>query len=294
MAHETDAVLARYIRKVNAFPKLSREHELELCQRWLKNRDDRDRDALVRSNLRYVVAIAAKYHRYGLPLSELIAEGNVGIIHALSKFEPERGNRFVTYAAYWIRAYILTYTIRSWSLANVGSARLSSKLFFKLRRERIRVHNLVGEGDQANELLAERLGMPRDKLAQIMHRLDCRDVSLNVSTSDGTPTSKLDRLCASDCDQERAYIVSEDNRRMRDIVRTALNVLDKRERLILECHLGYACEGEISLAEVGRRLGVSRERARQLEARAIRKLKVRILELWGRQNLNAFLFESAA
>ncbi len=145
MTTVTDSALSRYIRMVHAFPLLSREEELERCHRWRQSLDDRAKDELVRSNLRYSVTMARKYLGYGLPLAELIAQGNIGIVQALSKFEPERENRFTTYAAYWIRAYILSYIIRCWSLVGLGSAR--SKLLFKLRRERIRIHNLVGAGD---------------------------------------------------------------------------------------------------------------------------------------------------
>ena len=154
MANEFDPALSRYMTMVQKLPKLTREDELELCKQWQNHADTKARDKLVRCHLRYVVAIALKYRRYGLPLSELIAEGNFGIVHALSKFEPDRGNRFVTYAAYWIRAYILNYIIRSWSLVGVGSGALRSKMFFKLRREKVRISNLVGEGEQADEMLA--------------------------------------------------------------------------------------------------------------------------------------------
>ena len=139
-----------------------------LTRRWSSHQDRAAADRLVRSHLRYVVAIALKYRRYGIPLSELIAEGNFGVVHALKKFEPERGNRFVTYAAYWIRAYILNYIIRSWSLVGVGSGALRSKMFFKLRRERVRITNLVGEGEEADEMLAQRFNMPTAQVTRMV------------------------------------------------------------------------------------------------------------------------------
>jgi len=117
-----DSTASRYMNTIHQFPKLSREQELELCRRWYEHGDVPAKDELIRANLRYVVVIALKYRRYGLPLSDLIAEGSVGIMHALSKFEPEREFRFVTYSAYWIRACILSYIIRSWSLVGGGSA----------------------------------------------------------------------------------------------------------------------------------------------------------------------------
>jgi len=215
-------------------------------------------------------------------------------VHALSKFESERGNRFVTYAAYWIRAYILNYIIRSWSLVGVGSGALRSKMFFKLRREKVRIANLVGEGEQAEEMLAERFNVSRTQIMSMVRRLEARDVSLDAKVFDDAVTSLVDTLASSDSDQEEAYATSQDNHRVRDVVNAALLVLDKRERYIVEHRLMADGEEEVSLAEIGRRLGVSRERARQLEARAKRKLKQKIFELSGSTSLEGLSFESAA
>jgi len=279
MAHEIDPTLSRYITMAQQIPQLSREEEAELAERWLTFRDRRAADKLVRAHLRYVVAIALKYRRYGLPLSELIAEGNFGIVHALGKFEPKRGNRFVTYAAYWIRAYILGYIIRSWSLVGVGSGALRSKMFFKLRRERVKITNLVGEGEYANELLASRFAMSSEQVARLTRRLDARDLSLDSKPLGGSSTSLLDSMTSPAFDQQQVYETTETEEHLRDAVRTALKGLDARERYIVEHRLMADGEDELSLAEIGRRLGVSRERARQLEARAKRKLRVRITEM---------------
>ena len=294
MANEFDPALSRYMTMVQKLPKLTREDELELCKQWQNHADTKARDKLVRCHLRYVVAIALKYRRYGLPLSELIAEGNFGIVHALSKFEPDRGNRFVTYAAYWIRAYILNYIIRSWSLVGVGSGALRSKMFFKLRREKVRISNLVGEGEQADEMLAERFNVSREQIVAMVRRLEARDVSLDAKVFDDAVTSLVDTLASTDMDQEEIYANSQDNHRVSDVVNTALLVLDKRERYIVEHRLMADSEEEVSLAEIGRRLGVSRERARQLEARAKRKLKQKIFELSGTMSLEGLSLESAA
>ncbi len=281
MAREIDSSVSRYMSTVQHFPKLSREDELELALRWKNDADESAADALVRAHLRYVVAIALKYRRYGLPMAELIAEGNFGVVHALRKFEPERGNRFVTYAAYWIRAYILNYIIRSWSLVGVGSGALRSKMFFKLRRERVRITNLVGEGEHADELLAEKFGVSRPQIVAMMQRLEARDVSLDTKVFDDSATSLVDTLVSPDIDQEQTVAGTEVQDRLRDTVRVAVEALDKRERYIVENRLMADSEDELSLAEIGRRLGVSRERARQLEARAKRKLRTRITDLTG-------------
>jgi len=276
MSQDADPTISRYIARVQHYPQLSREAEMELAMKWLKDQDEAAAEKLVRAHLRYVVAIALKYRRYGVPLSELVAEGNFGVVHALKKFQPERGNRFVTYAAYWIRAYILNYIIRSWSLVGAGSGALRSKMFFKLRRERVRVQNLVGDGEDADEVLASRLGLPREQVQSMLRRLDARDVSLDAKVFDDSSASVVDTIAAPELDQE-AILDENDNRdRVRDAVRGAVGELDGRERFIVEHRLMADPEDELSLAELGRRLGVSRERARQLEARAKKKLKHRL------------------
>jgi len=278
MAREIDPALSRYITMAQQVPQLTREDELDLARRWAAHEDQRAADRLVRAHLRYVVAIALKYRRYGLPLTELIAEGNFGVVHALKKFEPERGNRFVTYAAYWIRAYILNYIIRSWSLVGVGSGALRSKMFFKLRRERVRITNLVGEGDHADELLAQKFNMTRPQIVKMVRRLEARDVSLDGKVFDDSMTSLVDTLVSPDRDQEEVIASDQVREHMSHAVRRAVEGLDPRERYIAENRLMADGEDELSLAEIGRRLGVSRERARQLEARAKRKLRTRITE----------------
>jgi len=278
MAREIDPALSRYITMAQRIPQLTREEELELARRWAASEDQRAADRLVRAHLRYVVAIALKYRRYGLPLTELIAEGNFGVVHALKKFEPERGNRFVTYAAYWIRAYILNYIIRSWSLVGVGSGALRSKMFFKLRRERVRITNLVGEGEHADELLAQKFNMTRPQIVKMVRRLEARDVSLDGKVFDDSMTSLVDTLVSPGRDQEEVFASDQVREHMSDAVRRAVEGLDPRERYIAENRLMADGEDELSLAEIGRRLGVSRERARQLEARAKRKLRTRITE----------------
>lgn len=293
MAREFDSELSRYITMVHAAPKLSREEEEGLLERWYSHSEVRARDELVNTQLRYVVAIALKYKRYGVPVSELVAEGNFGVVHALKKFEPARGNRFVTYAAYWIRAYILNYIIRSWSLVGVGSGALRSKMFFKLRRERIRVTNLLGEGEAADDALAERLSIPKEKLGGMLRRLEARDVSLDTPLFDDSGATLIDALANTSANQEDKLIESRRGVRVQSLVRDAVKDLDKRERYIVENRMMADAEDEMSLAEIGRRLGVSRERARQLEARAKRKLEARITQLSAESGTSLEL-ESAA
>jgi RNA polymerase sigma-32 factor len=274
-----DSAVSRYLSAIQQFPRLTRERETELFNRWYNERDEQAKDELIQSNLRYVVAIALKYRRYGLPLSDLLAEGSIGIMHALSKFEPEREFRFVTYSAYWIRACILTHIIRSWSMVGGGSGALRSKMFFKLRREKVRITNLVGEGEIADQMLAERFNLPKEQVVAMMLRLEKRDVSLDVPVYENGLATLVDTLPSTEASQEDLYSESQGQHRTESVVHVALESLDRRERFIVEHRLMVDAEQEKSLAELGRILGVSRERARQLEVRAKRKLKVRIGEL---------------
>jgi RNA polymerase sigma-32 factor len=279
MRSAANGEVGRYLSRVRSIPVLSREYEHDLVTRWLANGDTSAKDEVIAAHLRYVVAIALRYRRYGVPLEELVSEGNFGLVHALGKFEPGRGTRFVTYAAYWIRAYVLNHVIRSWSLVGVGSGALRSKMFFRLRRERVRIANLVGEGGQADTMLAEALGLPESTVMAMVRRLDARDVSLDSKPFDGSSTSLGDMLVSNDRDQEETMASSELDGHLRDAVKSAMAGLDERERYIAENRLMADSEDELSLAEIGRRLGVSRERARQLEVRTKRKLKLRIEEL---------------
>lgn len=292
MAYETDSSLSRYISSVQDMPRLSREDETALAIAWRDHGDQAAADKLIRAHLKYVVAIALKYRRYGVPLGDLIAEGNFGVVHALKKFEPERGNRFVTYAAYWIRAYVLNYVIRSWSLVGAGSGALRSKMFFKLRREKIRAANLVGEGEEAEELLAEQLKLPKEQVQAMLRRLEARDLSLDAKVYDDSATTLGDTLVSTAQDQEQTLAKSGVADQLKTAVHSAVEHLDTRERYIVEHRLMADPEDELSLAELGRQLGVSRERARQLEARAKKKLKNH-LEAISKESNSDFLSEVA-
>jgi RNA polymerase sigma-32 factor len=223
-----------------------------------------------------VLAVARKYRHYGIPVSELVAEGNVGVVIALAKFRPERGVRFVTYASYWVRAQMLARVVKSYSAVSGGGGPLRSQLFFKLRRERVRAANQFGSGDAADAVLAERLGLSLERLQAMTRRLDGRDVSLDARGGVDARTL-VERLPAPD-DQEQEYLAREVGVPVKDALRVALDTLDARERYIVERHLMADANEELSLAAIAVRFGVSRERVRQLEARAKAKLR-KLLEL---------------
>jgi RNA polymerase sigma-32 factor len=266
--------VSRYVTLALREKPLEREEELALFRRFREDGDPRAAEILTRAHLRHVIMIARKYGRYGLRLAELIAEGNFGLVHALGKFDVSRGYRFMTYARHWIRAYVIDYVLRTWSLVRTGSGALRSKLFFKLRRERMRVVNVLGEGEAADRLLAERLDVSQSELASMLGRLESRDLSLDVPLPDGSP-SLAERLPAPD-DQEQMLSQIQTRMMLEGVVRLAVGKLDDRERFIVEHRLMADSEEELSLAEMGRRLGVSRERARQLEERAKKKLRGQI------------------
>jgi RNA polymerase sigma-32 factor len=294
MAREIDSSVSRYMSSARSTPDLDRETEGQLARRWRDHGDQAAADRLVRAHLKHVVAIALKYRRYGLPIGELIAEGNFGVAHALTKYDPERGTRFVTYAAYWVRAYILSYVIRSWSLVGAGSGALRSKVFFKLRRERVRITNLTGDPEKVNELLAERFNISVPEVTAMLRRLEARDVSLDSKVFHDSSTTLLDTLESREQDQEESFASTEVHDRMLHAIRRAVSTLDSRERFIVESRLMAHGDDELSLAEIGRRLGVSRERARQLEERAKRKLRARISEILAEEGTDESDLVSAA
>src|SRR5688572_7290832 len=236
MLVETDPALTRYKSLVTHLPVLDRDEELALARRFKESGAPVALDMLARSQIRTVVSMALKYRRYGIALSELIAEGNVGLVHGLSKFDPERGYRLVTYTSHWIRAYILESVLKSWSIVGGGSGALRTKLFFKLRRERARVANLVGEGEEAERLLAQRLALEPEKLRVLLQQLEIRDLRLDATaTTDGDSNVRfVDTLPSLDSNQEEIALRSEAAESARDTVGNALEALDKRERYIVE------------------------------------------------------------
>jgi RNA polymerase sigma-32 factor len=277
MRTEIDPHLARYLERVQGIPTLSREQEHAMAVASRKGDPDA-RAVLVRANLRYVVPIAIGFRRYGVPVAELIAEGNVGLIIALSKFDPERGTRFVTYAAHWIRATMLEHIIQSWSMVRLGGGPLRSKVFFRLRREKAKLAATGATTDEINAALAERFGTSVERLVLLGQRLEARDVSVDAPARDDAQGTVLEGMASTAHSAEEIYLAQEDTARVTARVRTAMSALDPRERFIVETRVMADDPDELSLAEIGRQLGVSRERARQIEARAKAKLRKQLAE----------------
>jgi RNA polymerase sigma-32 factor len=263
-----------YVNAARNMPLLDREQEAELLRRFRADGDRRAADAIARAHQRSVVSLALKLRRYDVSLADLIAEGNLGLLRALEKFELERGVRFGTYAAHWIRALMLAHVIKSRSLVGGTAGAWRSQLFFKVRRERARVTSQFGIGAVADRELAGRLGVSLERVQNMLQRLDNRDVSIEGSVGDWGK-SLLDRLEAESNQEEELFEHQFEHSAAR-AVHQALGVLDARELFIVRHRLMTSDSEAMSLAHVARHFGISRERARQLESRAITKLRCAI------------------
>ena len=272
------AILEMLQFEARAAGRLGQDEEADLVRRWRAAADRGAADRLLRAHLRGVLAVAIRYRRYGVPVTELAAEGAFGMVQALAKFDEARGIRFATYANHWIRAYVLDHVIRSWSLVGGGAGVLHSRVFFRARRERARAYSLLGEGEAADRVLAERLQVTPSQVVDMVARLEARDVSLERPVRPGSGVRLVDVLEGAS-DQERLLIQREQQAETTGLVAQALATLDARERFIAERRLMADDAEELSLAEISRHMGVSRERARQLEARTKKKLRARLAAL---------------
>jgi RNA polymerase sigma-32 factor len=270
--------LAYHRALASSAPILTREAELELARRFRTLGDRAALERLARAQLRSVVALAMKYRRYEISLSELVAEGNCGLLHALRKFDPERGVRLSTYAVHWIRAYMLAHVMRSWSVVGGASGVLRSRVFFKLRRERARIANVMGDGSAADAALAERMGVTVERLHGWLARVEARDASLDFSSEPGSPALGA-ALCSLAADPEQRFSQRESERALGTALSVALTALDPRELDITTRRLMAAPGEQTSLSQLARDMGVSRERVRQLEERAKTKLRRAIATL---------------
>jgi len=265
--------LIHYFEQIRRFPMLGREEEHMLAKRW---REHADRDAvyrLVTSHLRLVTKIARGYRGYELPISELIAEGNIGLLQAVERFAPEKDFRLATYAAWWIKAAIQEYILRSWSLVKMGTTANQRKLFFNLRKAKSKI-SALDEGDMRPDqvtLIAKQLSVTEMDVVDMNRRLD-GDISLNATIrEDGDSGEWVDWLIDESPDQETVFAASEEFNHRRKALAEALSALEGRDRRIFE---GRRLGGDpIPLAELAVEFGVSGERVRQIEVRAFEKVQ---------------------
>lgn len=259
-------------------PMLERDHELDLAVRWREKGDEAALHELVRSYARLVVAMASKFRNYGLPAGDLIQEGNVGLMQAANRFEPERGVRFSTYAQWWIRAAIQDYVLRNWSIVRTGTTAAQKSLFFNLRRLRAKIEGKKekeGLNDNDRAKIAQKLNVKVKEVADMESRLSGIDQSLNAQIGENGEDEWQSLLSDERPNPEDIVIGMKDSQTRSRWLREALGTLDDREqKIITERHLG---DDVVTLEELGNELGISKERVRQLEARAMDKLKVSLV-----------------
>jgi len=260
-----------YIQDINKLPLLQKEEEFKLASRYRDQADLSAAEKLVTSNLRFVVKIANEFRRYGLNMKDLIQEGNVGLMVAVKKFDPSKGFRLISYAVWWIRAYIHNYIMRSWSMVKMGTTAAQRKLFFKLRAAKNQVL-LPGQSlDEESSLeIAKMLDLPAEDVLEMDERLSSRDFSLNTNMNDESDNTFLEMVPSTDNPSEMVLSKDSDSK-VGNALKQILPDLDEREELILKERL--MSDDEITLQEIGNRFGISRERARQLENRLKKKLK---------------------
>ncbi|MBL8686283.1 MAG: RNA polymerase sigma factor RpoH [Alphaproteobacteria bacterium] len=265
--------LARYLQEIRKFPVLEADEEYMLAKRWQEHADVNAAQRLVTSHLRLVAKVASGYRGYGLPLSELISEGNIGMMQAVKKFEPDRGFRLATYAIWWIRASIQEYILHSWSLVKIGTTAAQKKLFFNLRKIKNKLQ-LMEEGDLPQEKvkeIAQQLQVSDREVVEMNRRLSQGDFSLNTTIREDGDGEWQDWLVEASANQEIVLGEEQENNQRRQMVSTAFRILKPRERdILIDRRLK---DNPATLDELSKKHGISRERVRQIEARAFEKLQ---------------------
>ena len=271
-----DGNLSRYFREISRFPLLDADEEYMLAKRWREHDDAAAAQTLVTSHLRLVAKVAMRYRGYGLPLTDLVSEGNIGLMKAMRKFEPDYGFRLSTYAVWWIRAAITEYVLRSWSLVKMGTIAAQKKLFFSLRKVKQKMNIVDSRAltSEQSEALAERLNVSEREVVEMNDRLSACDTSLNAPiahSADGSRVEFQDTLVDDTPSPETMVAELQERNVRRALLERALATLPERERRIfVERRLA---DQPKTLAELGQIFGISRERVRQLEVRAYEKVK---------------------
>ena len=268
--------LSRYLTEIRKFPLLKPEEEYMLAKAWREHEDPEAARQLVTSHLRLVAKIAMGYRGYGLPVSEIVAEGNVGLMQAVKRFEPDRGFRLATYAMWWIRAAIQEYILRSWSLVKMGTTAAQKKLFFNLRKAKTHI-DAIEEGDMTPEhvaQLADRLGVSEREVVDMNRRLSGPDSSLNAPVKTESDAEWQDWLTDDALDQETQLAQFEEMNARKALLTAALGELNEREREIIIAR--RLTDDPETLEELSHKYGVSRERVRQIEVKAFEKLQTQM------------------
>ena len=271
--------LARYLNEIKKFPLLTADEEYMLAERFREHGEVEAAHRLVTSHLRLVAKIAMQYRGYGLPVSDLISEGNIGLMKAVKKFEPERGFRLSTYAMWWIKASVTEHILRSWSLVKMGTMAAQKKLFFSLRKAKARLQIFDAgelEPEQA-EALSKQFGLSADDILNMNRRMSARDYSLNAPVSeDGDSIEFMDTLVDESPSPETIVAQREEAGIRNEMLQAALAELPERERhIFVERRLK---DDPVTLEKLGGEYGISRERVRQLEVRAFEKVQKAVIQ----------------
>lgn len=264
--------LAQYLAEIRRFPMLEPQQEYMLAKRWREHEDTQAAQELITSHLRLVAKIAMGYRGYGLPIGEIISEGNVGLMQAVKRFEPDKGFRLATYAMWWIRASIQEYILRSWSLVKMGTTASQKKLFFNLRKAKNRI-SAFEEGDlkpENVEKISHRLGVSKQDVIDMNRRMN-GDSSLNTPLREEGEGEWQDWLVDESDDQEQLLLAQEEKNNRFKALQSALEVLNPRERRIFEAR--RLSDEPVTLEDLSEEFGVSRERVRQIEVRAFEKVQ---------------------
>ena len=282
-----DVTLSNYLNEIKKFPMLSAEEEYTLANRLSIHGDTDAAHQLVTSHLRLVAKLALGYKGYGLPITDIISEGNVGLMQAVQKFDPEKGFRLATYALWWVKAAMQEYILRSWSLVKIGTTAVQKKLFFNLRRAKNQIQ-AYEDGDlnpENLEKISKQLNVPEKEVVNMNRRLSGADPSLNakISTDDGSQTEWQDWVEADAPNQEEEYVEKEEDTIRKELMSEALNILNERELDIVQTR--RLSEETSTLEELSEKYDISRERVRQIEVRALEKIKEEIQKLMKDKNI---------
>jgi len=270
--------LAMYLSEINQYPLLTQEEEQALARKYRGENDEKAASRLVTANLRFVVKVSYEYRSYGIKMADLIQEGNIGLMKAVQKFDPDKGIRLISYAVWWIRAYIQNYILKSWSLVKLGTTQAQRKLFFSLARTKREIEKLQGtEDSQDARKIAKKLRVKPTEVMEMTQRMEGRDLSLDAPMGEDGGNTHVDFVADGSAGQDTELADAEEREIVTSRVEQALMRLDPRERFIIEKRV--MSDKPMTLKELGEHFGFSRERARQLEIRAKEKLKHELVQL---------------
>ena len=279
-----DGGLSNYLTEIKKFPMLGPEEEFMLAKRWKKRGDLKSAQKLITSHLRLVAKIAMGYKGYGLPVNEMISEGNVGLMQAVKKFEPEKGFRLATYAMWWIKASIQEYVLRSWSLVKIGTTTAQKKLFFNLKKLKNQIAP-KSEGDLRNEdvtEIANKLNVKEDEVVSMNRRLAGKEHSLNAPVGEDGDQWQ-DWVVDKEMDQELKFAQKEEMDQRKDLLKDSIKILNDREKEIL--YSRRLTDEPLTLEDLSKKFKISRERIRQIENKAFEKLQKHMLNSAKSKNL---------